>query len=307
MHKIREGQETKVRFGVNMLNFGPGTDPSTLLGWARYAEERGFDFAMISDHVAITPDAAEPYPAPFYDPFTTLAWLAGQTERIELGTTVAIVPYRHPLHTARVTANLDQFSGGRLLFGAGIGWARQEYQALGLPFERRGRMTDEYLEVITRAWSEETLSYHGEFVSFDDVSTGPLPTRRPPLWVGGNGPAALRRAVRFGDAWHPYNQRLPWLRDEGLPALRRTAEEAGRAVPGFTPRLPLLLTDTELDDDTRLAGQGTLDQVRRDIDALAELGATHVLFDTYPGTPDEMRSQAADHRILDTLAAHILD
>ncbi len=261
---------------------------------------------MISDHLAITPDAAEPYPAPFYDPFTTLAWLAGQTERIELGTTVAIVPYRHPLHTARVTANIDQFSGGRLLVGAGIGWAQQEYQALGLPFERRGRMTDEYLEVITRSWREETLSFHGEFVSFDDVSTGPLPTRQPPLWVGGNSAAAIRRTVRFGDAWHPYNQRLPWLRDEGLPALRRAAEDAGRVTPDFAPRLPLLLTDGALDDDTRPAGQGTLDQVRRDVDELAELGATHVLFDTYPGTPAEMRPQAQDHRILDALAQHIL-
>lgn len=296
-----------MRFGVNILNYGPGTDPSTLLGWARYAEERGFGFAMISDHVALTPDAAEPYPAPFYDPFTTLAWIAGQTERIELGTTVTIVPYRHPLHTARVTANIDQFSNGRLLVGAGVGWARQEYAALGLPFERRGRMTDEYLEVITRAWTEETLSFHGEFVSFDDVSTGPLPTRRPPLWVGGNGPAAIQRAVRFADAWHPYNQRLPWLRDEGLPALLHAAEDAGRAAPDFAPRLPLLLTDTALDDDTRLAGQGTLDQVRRDVDELSELGATHVLFDTYPGTPSEMRPQAADHQLLDTLAHHILD
>lgn len=295
-----------MRFGVNILNFGQGTDPAALSGWARYAEDRGFGFAMISDHVAITPDVAASYPAPFYDPFTTLAWLAGQTRRIELGTTVTIVPYRHPLHTARVAANIDQFSGGRFILGVGVSWPRQEYAALGLPFERRGAMTDEYLEVITRAWTEPTVSFHGRFVSFDDVATGPLPVRQPPVWVGGASPAALRRAVRFGNAWHPLNQRLPWLRHEGIPALRRAAEEAGRPVPAFAPRLPLHLTDSPLDDDTRLAGQGTLDQVRRDLDELADLGATHVLFDTYPGDPGEQRSPADDQRMLDLVAKEVL-
>lgn len=295
-----------MRFGVNILNFGEGADPTTLLGWARYAEDRGFAFAMISDHVVVTPDVAEQYPAPFYDPFTTLAWLAGQTEQIELGTTVAIVPYRHPLHTARVAANIDRFSGGRLIVGVGVSWPRQEYAALGVPFHRRGAITDEYLEVITRAWTEPNLSFHGRFVSFDDAATGPLPVRRPPVWVGGASTAALRRTVRFGDAWHPLNQRLPWLRDEGLPALRGAAEDAGLAVPAFAPRLPLRLTDHPLDGDTRLAGQGTLDQVRRDLDDLAALGATHVLFDTYPGRPGEHRPPAEDQRMLDTLAAKIL-
>ena len=295
-----------MRFGVNIFNFGQGTDPATLLGWARYAEERGFGFAMISDHLAITPDVAEQYPAPFYDPFATLAWLAGQTRRIELGTTVTIVPYRHPLHTARVAANIDRFSGGRFIMGVGVSWPRQEYAALGVPFERRGAITDEYLEVITRAWTEPTVSFHGRFVSFDDVATGPLPVRRPPIWVGGASRAALRRAARFGDAWHPLNQRLPWLRQEGIPGLRRAAEEAGRPVPAFAPRIPLRLTESPLDDDTRLAGQGTLDQVRRDVDDLSDLGATHVLFDTYPGKPADHRSPAEDQRTLDTLANEIL-
>lgn len=295
-----------MRFGLNVLNFGEGTDPTTLLGWARYAEDRGFGFAMISDHVAITPDVAEQYPAPFYDPFTTLAWLAGQTQRIELGTTVAIVPYRHPLHTARIAANIDNFSGGRLILGVGVSWPRLEYSALGVPFTKRGAITDEYLEVITRAWTESTLSHHGQFLSFDDVATGPLPVRRPPIWIGGASPAALRRAVRFGDAWHPLNQRMSWLRNDGLPALRRAAEDAGKPTPGLAPRLPLHITDRPLDDD-RLIGQGTLDQLRRDLHELAELGATDVLFDTYPGRPSEHRPFHEDQRVLELVANTILD
>jgi probable F420-dependent oxidoreductase len=290
-----------MRFGVNIINFGAGTEPATLLGWARYAEDRGFGFAMISDHVAITPDVATRYPAPFYDPFTTLAWLAGQTARIELGTTVTVVPYRHPLHTARVAANIDRFSGGRLIFGVGLSWSRPEFAALGVPFGKRAAITDEYLEVITRAWSQETLSFHGRFVSFDDVATGPLPARRPPIWVGGASDGAIRRAARFGDAWHPLNQRIPWLRDVGLPALRRAAEASRRAVPAFAPRLPLLLTEQPL-DDTRFAGQGSIDQIRRDLDDLAELGATDVLFDTYPGHPDRHRPAGEDQNMLDVVA-----
>ncbi|MBV2365203.1 TIGR03619 family F420-dependent LLM class oxidoreductase [Streptomonospora nanhaiensis] len=295
-----------MRFGVNILNFTSGTTPDTLLRWARYAEERGFHSAMISDHVAITPDVAQVYPAPFYDPFTTLAWLAGQTRRVELGTTVAILPYRHPLHTARVTANIDRFSGGRLILGVGVSWPRQEYAALGVPFHRRGAITDEYLEVITRAWREEEFSFAGEFVSFERAATGPLPVRVPPVWVGGASPAALRRAVRYGDAWHPLNQRMADLR-EGLAALRRAAAEAGRErPPAFAPRLPLLVTDGPIDGEDRLVGQGTLDQIRRDLDELAELGAEHVLFDTYPGSPDRFRPVEEDLAMLDRVVEQVL-
>jgi probable F420-dependent oxidoreductase len=295
-----------VRFGVNILNFGHGTGPDSLLRWARYAEERGFDFAMISDHVAVTEQVAQHYPAPFYDPFTTLAWLAGRTERIELGTTVTVLPFRHPL-TARAAANIDRFSGGRLILGVGVSWSRTEYAALGVPFEQRGAITDEYLDVVTRAWRHEKISHHGRFVSFDDVSTGPLPARTPPVWVGGLSRAAMRRAVRYGDAWHPLNQTLAWYRDEALPALRRTADEEGRPVPRFAPRLPLRLTGTPLEEEGRLAGQGTLGQVRRDVEELAGLGASHVLFDTYAGEPGLMRPQAEDERVLETVAAHLLD
>lgn len=296
-----------MRYGVNILNFGSGTDPESLLGWARYAEDRGFGFAMISDHLAVTPDVAEQYPAPFYDPFATLAWLAGQTRRIELGTTVAIVPYRHPLHTARLAANIDRFSDGRFILGVGVSWPRQEYAALGVPFHERGAITDEYLDIITQAWDSGRISYDGAYVSFTDVETGPPPVRRPPVWVGGASPAALRRTVRFGDAWHPLNQRIAWLRAEGLPILRLLAEAAERRTPEFAPRLPLRITDEPLDDDTRLAGQGTIEQVRRDLDDLRELGASSVLFDTYPGTPNAFRPQADDLRMLDSLADVIAD
>src|SRR2546423_7647358 len=134
--------------GVNVLNFGPGTNPDVLRRWAQTVEGLGFDLLMVSDHVAITPDVAEQYPPPFYEPFTTLSWLAGITHRVRLGTTVLIVPYRHPLLVARMAANLNELSGGRLVLGVGVGWARPEFEALDVPFPRRGALTDERLHTI---------------------------------------------------------------------------------------------------------------------------------------------------------------
>src|SRR5256714_15241306 len=141
--------------GVNVPNFGPGTAPGLLRRWAQTVEGLGFDLLMISDHVAVTPDVAEQYPPPFYEPFTTLAWLAGLTDRIKLGTTVLIVPYRHPLLIARMAANLNELSGGRLVLGVGVGWAREEVRALGVPFRDPGRLTDQHPYAIRAAWQDD--------------------------------------------------------------------------------------------------------------------------------------------------------
>src|SRR6058998_760215 len=138
MSRILSRENMAMKFGINILNFGPGATPENLKRWAQFAESSGFHALLISDHVAVTPDVAAQYPAPFYDPFTCLAWIAGFTSCIEIGTTVAILPYRHPLQMARVVASLDQLSGGRFIFGVGVGWAKQEFDALGIPFNRRG-------------------------------------------------------------------------------------------------------------------------------------------------------------------------
>src|SRR3989441_6410633 len=161
-----------MRIGVNLLNFGPGVSPDSLAGWTQLAETLGYHFVMISDHVAMTPDVVARYPAPYYDPFVTLAWLAGATRRVELGTTVVILPYRHPLHTARLAANVDRLSGGRFIFGVGVGWAKQEFATLGVPFERRGAISNGYLAAIKGPWSSDPESHYGPFVSFRYVSTG---------------------------------------------------------------------------------------------------------------------------------------
>ncbi len=298
-----------MKVGVNLINFGPGASPESLLRWTQIVEGLGYHFVMISDHVAITPDVALTYPAPFYDPFLSLAWLAGQTRSIEIGTTVIILPYRHPLEVARLASNLDQLSNGRFIFGVGVGWAQQEFAALGVDFRKRGAMTDEYLEVILKSWEDEHMSFHGAFVRADGLSTGPSPVRQPhpPVWIGGNGPAARRRAVRFDAAWHPISIRMGWLVEEGLSDLRAVASQMGQPVPPLCPRIRLHLTAHALPDDERRAGEGTIDQVRSDLAMLAELGAEYVLLDTYRGDPQETRTHERAWSMLAIMAEQVLD
>ena len=264
---------------------------------------------MISDHVALTADVVARYPAPFYDPFVTLAWLAQATRRVELGTTVVILPYRHPLQTARLAANIDRLSGGRFIFGVGVGWAKQEFAALGVPFERRGAISNDYLAAIKTAWTSDPASHAGPFVTFRDVHTGPPPVRspHPPIWVGGASDAAMRRAVRLGDAWHPIRIRIPWLRDVGLPRLREIAAKEGRPLPALCPRIRLRLTESRLPEEERIAGEGSLDQVRADLETLAGLGARYVLLDTYTDDPEATRDHEGAWRMLTTLAERVLD
>ena len=298
-----------MKVGVNLLNWGPGVSPDALARWAALVEALGYHLVMISDHVAPTPDVAAKYPAPIYDPFTTLGWLAGITRTIELGTTVIILPYRHPVQTARVAATVDRLSGGRFIFGVGVGWSQLEFAALGVPFARRGAISNDYLAAIKKLWTSDVASHAGPFVSFKDVHTGPRPFRspHPPIWVGGASDAALRRAVRYGDAWHPNRVRMDWLRDIGLPRIAAIADAEGKPVPALCPRIRLQLTESPLPDDQRLAGQGTLDQMRKDLEGLESLGAAYVLLDSAGDDPQATRDHEPVWRMLTTLAEKVLD
>ena len=278
-----------MRLGVNVPNFGPGTNPDVLRRWALTVEGLGFDLLMVSDHIAVTPDVAEQYPAPFYEPFTTLSWLAGLTRGIRLGTTVLIVPYRHPLLVARMAANLNDLSGGRLVLGVGVGWAREEFGALGVPFRDRGRLTDEHLLAIRAAWQDDT-----------DYRSGHIP-----LWIGGNSDAALRRAVRLGDAWHPLRFTPGWMA-EAAGRLTACAADQGRPAPALMPRIALRLTEApvtaSISGGDRLAGHGTIDQIMADLGQLRSLGADTVVLDPFNGDHRETTQPERAWRTLATVA-----
>lgn len=277
-----------MKLGINLINFGPSATPEVLAGWAELAEGLGYHSLLTSDHVAVTPDVTARYPAPFYEPISTLGWLAGITERIEIGTTVTIVPYRHPLETARAFANIDQLSGGRLIFGAGVGWAADEFDALGVPFAKRGALTDEYLDLIIAHWTGDVVSHDGTN-TFSGVDTAPRPVRRPhpPIWIGGGSDAALRRAIRLGAAWHPIRQRPADFRDRAVPHLLALAEADGRPMPELCPRIQFLISDTPAPEATRLLGEGTFEQLHDDLSLLERLGCSHVILDSFNAAEQE--------------------
>jgi probable F420-dependent oxidoreductase len=299
-----------VKVGVNLLNFGPGISAASAGRWGQVVEALGYHGIFMSDHVAITPTVAQRYPEPFFDALTTLSWLAGQTTRVDLGTTIIVLPYRHPILLARQVANLDELSGGRFIFGVGIGNAADEFAALGVPHNRRGAWSDEMLDAMTTLWTGTgEVTYRGRHIAFDRISA--IPTRQqphPPIWVGGNSDSAIRRAVRFGAAWHPINQSVAALRDRWLPVLEAAAAEVGKPQPALNARIRMHLTDEATTTPDRAPGTGSLEQVHDDLRGLEALGAQYVVLDWYnwpdvEGTRDHERAFA----MLATLAEQVLD
>jgi probable F420-dependent oxidoreductase len=206
-----------VRFGLSMpvIQQIPGrvqpwemaAGGRDLLTVAQAADRLGFSHVSACDHVAIPQSYAASAGTVWYDAAVTLGFLAAATTRVRLLSHVMVVPYRHPLVVAKAFATLDQLSGGRVILGAGCGHLKPEFRSLGVDYGERGRITDEYLQAIRVAWENERATYQGRFVQFRDVTVAPRPRQqpRPPIWVGGNSRAALRRAVRCGDGW------IPWM------------------------------------------------------------------------------------------------
>ncbi|MEA2640305.1 MAG: hypothetical protein QOF51_1699 [Chloroflexota bacterium] len=297
-----------MRVGVNILNFGPGASPDAFLKWAQIAEALGYHSLMISDHVAITPSVRERYPEPFYDTFATLSWLAGHTKRVQLGTTVAVLPYRHPVLTARLVANIDQFSGGRFILGVGVGNPQDEFKVLGQPHARRGALANECLGAMTALWTGDgPVSFHGRLVDFDDVSSiATYQEPHPPIWVGGNSEAAWRRAVRFGDGWHPILRSLEGVKQSGLPGLRKAAEQENRPLPAFCPRIRLDLHERAIQGE-RVPGSGSLEQIHADLVELQALGAEHVILDWNTGELAVTQAHPRGWSMLALMAEKVLD
>ncbi|WNZ14599.1 LLM class F420-dependent oxidoreductase [Streptomyces sp. 11x1] len=206
--------------------------PEVLAELARAADQAGFAYVAVCDHVAIPRRLAPAMSTVWYDPVATLAYLAGVTERVRLLSHVAVVGLRHPLVTAKQYATLDHLSGGRLILGVGAGHVREEFEALGVDFDRRGAVLDECVDALRAALGpDEFPSHHGKLYDFEDLGQRPRPAQaRVPLWVGGSSPAAVRRAAVRGDGWLPQGDprdRLP----AQIARLRRLREEAGATGP----------------------------------------------------------------------------
>jgi probable F420-dependent oxidoreductase len=200
-----------------------------ILEAARTAERAGFAWVSCSDHVAVPASHAPAMGATWYDAGSTLAFVAGGTSRIRLLSHVLVLPYRHPLLVAKQYGTLDHLSGGRVILGVGSGHLKPEFKVLGADFARRGPTSDEYIQAIVAAWTHEVARFDGKTVAFRDVMISPAVARRPrpPIWVGGNSPAAVRRAARHGDGWVPW-ELTPEQCATAVARARELRAEAGR-------------------------------------------------------------------------------
>jgi probable F420-dependent oxidoreductase len=260
-----------VKLGVAVRSMGPQSAPGILRDCVRAAEDAGLADVWIQDHIAIPPDDAEGSGGRYLDPLTALAWLAGQTTRIGLGTGVLILPYRPPLPTAKAVATVQELSGGRLRLGVGVGWMKPEFRALAVSRAQRGRISDDTLAFLHRCFEDDVVVSNGQKLLF-------LPRpQRPPIYVGGAGEHALARVIRFGDGWMPMMIGPEQLATDSA-RLRELAEAAGREMPEV-----VVLTSFDARDPAGAAAHAH---------ALLEAGATRLIAGTRYEDADGFRRQA---------------
>ncbi|MGC1397412.1 TIGR03619 family F420-dependent LLM class oxidoreductase [Candidatus Binatus sp.] len=252
-----------MKFAVAIRNMGPQSNRATIRACARIAEQAGFDALFVSDHLCIPPDQTEGSGGRYLDVLATLAFIAGATEKIRLGVSVLVVPYRPAVLTAKQVATIQELSGERMILGIGVGWMKPEFAALGAEFRKRGAITDETLSVIHHLFSADVPgAFDSPLVKFPSFVFLPRP-KRPPIWIGGNGPAAMNRALKFGDGWHPM---LPAAELKAkVEELNARARAAGRQPAEIIVRRGFRL------DDTAAA--------RAKVAAEKEAGATYFILD----------------------------
>ena len=227
------------------LNVGAFDNPDAVARLLKTAEAAGFESVWTGEHVVLIDPQEAPSPvpphAPFVDTIATLAFAAGQTERLKLGSGIILLAQRNPIVLAKELAAIDVLSKGRLLFGVGVGYVPGEFEALGIPYEERGARTSEHIEVIRTLWTADQPAFEGRFTSFSGIQSRPRPVQspHPPILVGGMSPPALRRAVRHGDGWYGFFQDL-----DGTAASLRGLEEAAKRVerPADLGRLEISVT-----------------------------------------------------------------
>ena len=298
-----------MKYGFTLPGRGQLATPERLGIIARKGEELGFDSLLTGDHILVPRHISSPYPyteggefpgsgsGESMEQITLLSYIAGQTSKIRLVTSVLIVPHRNPLLAAKSLATLDVLSGGRLVVGVGVGWMREEFEALGLPpFEERGAVTDEYIRAFKVLWTESDPHFEGKYISFDDISFLPKPVQKPhpPIWVGGESRPALRRTAELADGWYPLgsNPTFPMGTPEqlkaGLARLAQYAERFGRDPSTIETiyRTHQFELKKEAAGSNRLPFVGDADQIAGDIRQYQEMGVTSMIWDFLRQTDD---------------------
>jgi probable F420-dependent oxidoreductase len=270
-----------MEIGCHLPVYGAAATREGLLLVARRLESLGYDSLWVSDHVVIPYEIRSRYPynatgefplspdSDFLEPLTALALVAGATSRVRLGTSVLVLPHRHPVLTAKILATLEHLAPGRVILGAGVGWMREEIELFGVDYRRRGAWTDEAIRIMRACWREERVSFKGEFFRFEGLGCRPWPASGTiPIWIGGHTERALSRVATLGDGWHAAFPASAAL-GQGIEQLREACRRAGR-------------DPTTLTISTRmgLSARRPADDVLAELRTFHDLGVAHVILET---------------------------
>lgn len=288
-----------MKFGFSLSNNQGIEEVRTIVRLAIRAEELGFDSVWASDHVFNVGYVFERIGhRPYYDPLTILSYIAAVTTRIRLGTSVLVLPYHHPMRLAKAAATLDVLCGGRLTLGVGVGVIEQELNAMGSPYAERGTITDESIAIMQALWTQEFPSHHGRGYSFSGMAFAPKPVQKPhiPLVIGGVTQAAMRRAARVGNGWHPTAMPPEVLR-EHIHYLGEQAQAAGRQAADIPVSISLPLQGGRA--GRYALGTNPTDMVSK-LQEFANLGVETVVISPYTGEAQAM------HHALDLIAQDVM-
>lgn len=301
-----------VTFGLFVPTIGPPASRPNLRRMGRVAEDHGLDALWAGEHLAFPAEMSDTYPfTTSGEPPATLdagekllsvlesmAYLAGTTSTVTVGTNVCLAPLYHPVDLVKRVFTLDELSNGRFEFGVGLGWMPEEYDLLGVPFEERGDRLDEFLEILTRARSEEQFEFDGEYTSFPETGFRPTPPDgRPNVWIGGKSGATFRRVAEFGDGWTIVRDTPGQVREVRTRLLSAWDDYDREGDPDIALARPLHV-GTERGRDSPLAGPVT--KIQEDIRRYVDAGVTHFAFMFYTTDIDEQLAQ------VDRLANHVL-
>jgi probable F420-dependent oxidoreductase len=314
-----------IRFGFSLTGRGALADREAITMLAQRADALGYDSVFVTDRmlIPVASTAAYPYSTTgafplgpdecWLESLTAVTYLATVTQRIHVGVSVLVIPYRNPVFTARALATADYLSGGRVILGAGIGWWREEFEALGVPFEDRAARTVEALRLMREIWTKPRVRFEGRYWRVREAGgVRPHPVQRPhiPIWIGGHSDAALRRVVEVADGWHPLGLRPPVRLDPDELAARARRLGELLAAAGRDPadvviafKAPFAFRDGAGRDRSPLTGSPA--QIVEDLQAYVAAGARHFVLDFSVPTPPQMME--ALERFAQDVRPHVRD
>lgn len=283
-----------MRFGI-CLPIRIDTEADFCIKLAVRAEDLNFDSVWVSDHTVISSRRVGRFSRVFHDPFVLLSAIASHTERISTGISVLVAPHRNPLMAAKAFATLDEISGGRVVAGVGAGWMEEEFRMLGAEFERRGALTDEFIDVCREVWGSESPEFKGRFCSFSDIAFYPKPVRGAalPIYVGGNGERSMRRAAVRGDGWQPTGISPAQYAERSAPV----KQMAGERDLVFSVRNRVSFGERK-QSRTLYSFSGSAAGIREQVEEFSEAGVNLILFDpeapTQEGVLETVERLASD-------------